>query len=332
MSEIIEVEDKQTKAYNLDQRIKVYANLAWNNFLESAKALKEMRDTKLYLELGYKTFEEYTVESLKIKERQAYTYISTLEKVGERFLQSNAELGITKLALLSDVPSVDREHLVERNDIAGMTVEQVKELVKENNGRGEQIELLNSDLKAADVEREKLNKAADKKDAEIIKLRQEIEELQKKPTEVAVRELSDDELKALTDKAVSDAVKKADKEFKATKKELTDKHKAGIEKVKTETEKAAENMLSEYKNQFESISQENQVILKRAKELEKQLEVAENSETVKFEFFFEAIQQDILKIFESIGNIREKNAESADKFKQAFIKYLEKINTAIKDC
>ena len=127
------------RATELDQQIKVYANMAWQNLVEACKCLKRMRDTKLYEALGYETFGDYTQESLGIKERQAYTYISTLEKNGELFLQSNASLGITKLALLSDIPPTERQDIVERNDIAGMSVKEVERLVSENNAKAEQI-------------------------------------------------------------------------------------------------------------------------------------------------------------------------------------------------
>ena len=46
------------KAYELNSRILACANAAYSSLMESAKLLKEMRDTKLYLEMGYESFEE----------------------------------------------------------------------------------------------------------------------------------------------------------------------------------------------------------------------------------------------------------------------------------
>ena len=137
------------KAYELNSRILACANAAYASLMESAKLLKEMRDTKLYIEMGYENFEDYTVAELGIHERQAYTYIKPYEELGERFLQSNANLGITKLALIAQLPSVDREEFVENNNLAGMTVEQVRQLVKDNDAKGEQLVLLTDERDAA---------------------------------------------------------------------------------------------------------------------------------------------------------------------------------------
>ena len=47
---------REETAAELDLKIKAYANMAWQNLVESCKCLKRMRDTKKYEDLGYTTF------------------------------------------------------------------------------------------------------------------------------------------------------------------------------------------------------------------------------------------------------------------------------------
>ena len=158
------------KAYELNSRILACANAACSNLMESAKLLKEMRDTKLYTEMGYDNFEDYTIAELGIHKRQAHTFIKSYEELGERFLQSNANLGITKLALIAQLPSIDREEFTENNNLAGMTVEQMKQLVKENDAKGEQLNILQD-------ERNEALEDADKAEKRIAELEKELKAL-----------------------------------------------------------------------------------------------------------------------------------------------------------
>lgn len=322
MNEITEIQNGHAQALELDQRIKVYANMAWSSLMESAKCLKQMRDTKLYTELGYGRFEDYTLGSLNIKERQAYTYIKAYEDLGERFLQSNASLGITKLSLLSGVPAPDRDALIESNDIAGMTVEEVKQLVKENDQKGEQIELLTDERDSAKEERDEFADGLQKAENRIAELEKELAEAEARPVEVAVQPLSDEEVKKIKDEAAAKAQKEADKKLKTATKALEDKFKKEnaetAEKAKAEKEKA----LADIKQQLSSIDAEKAAAIARAEKLEKQLKVSSNAETLTFQFYFEAVQTDFAKIEASIEKIQASDPESADRFREAMIKFL----------
>lgn len=130
------------KAVRLHRDIMANGQLAADAFVEFCRCLKQMRDVKLYTELGYADFEDYTVRAVGLKQRQAYSYISTYEKLGKEFLQSNATLGITKLELLASVPLFDRDGVTEENDIGGMSVTEVRELVAKYDASREQLSLL----------------------------------------------------------------------------------------------------------------------------------------------------------------------------------------------
>ncbi len=299
---------KRDEANQLDLDIKYHINEACTNIVKSALLLKKMRDTKMYLDLGYETFGDYTQESLNIKERQAYTYISSYESLGERFLQSNANLGITKLSLLAGIPSVDREDVVEANDIAGMTVEEVKALVAENSSKGEQISLL---------------------DEKVAELEAELQAANSKPTEVAVREPSAEEIEKIKKAAEDKAVKAAKKEFKAAQDKADAEHKKEIERLKADTKSQIEKAVADYKAQLTDIDSEKAAAITRAEALEKQLTVSSSAETVKFKFYFEDIQKNAVKIQEALKEIKEKAPEAFEKFKGAFLKYLDVIKNSI---
>ena len=305
---------REETATELDLKIKAYANMAWANLIESCKCLKRMRDTKKYEELGYSTFGDYTEASLNIKERQAYTYISTYEKQGEAFLQSNADLGITKLSLLNAIPATERNEFVETHDLAGMSVAEVEKLVKENDGRAEQINLLNDEISAKD---EEISEAEQR----IHELETELEAANNKPTEVAVAEPDAETLNKIRTDAADAAAKEAEKSFKAEKKKLKEDFKAEKEKAIAEATEKANKELSELKEKISAANTAADEAAKRANELEKKLAISSSPEATKFTFFFDALNSDYQNIVDSISNLKKETPEIADKYAAAMQRY-----------
>ncbi len=314
MENTVDLITREETAAELDLKIKAYANMAWQNLVESCKCLKRMRDTKKYEELGYSTFGEYTEASLNIKERQAYTYISTLEKQGEAFLQSNANLGITKLSLLNAIPATDREDFVQNNDIAGMSVAEVEALVKENDGRAEQIDLLSGEIKEKNTELERARER-------ITELEQDIEDLEKRPTEVAVAEPDTQTLNKIREEAAAAAKKEAEKAFKTEKKELKDKLTAEKDKAVQDAKQDAQKDLAELKEKFEVSDAARAEAVKRAEELQKKLAISSSPEATKFSFYFEALDTVYENIFGWISTLKKEAPEIADKYAAAMQKY-----------
>lgn len=313
-------------ATELDTKIKFYANAAWMNLVEACKCLKRMRDTKLYKELGYSSFGDYTKKSLNIEERQAYTYISVLKKQGESFLQLNASLGITKLALLSDIPAPDRQEFVESHDLDGMTVEEVKKLVAENDEKGEQIEMLTDERDIIKEERDDFASDLEEAEKRIEQLEDELEKERNKPTEVAVKEPDAETLKKLRE----EGKKEAQKAFNAEKKELKAKLESEKEKAVAEAKAKGEKDIEELKKKFASAEDAANEAMKRAEDLQKQLAVSSSPETTKFAFFFEALQNDYAKAIDSIKVIKKENPEIANKYATAILKYQNIISGELK--
>lgn len=309
------------EALQLDQQIKVYANMAWQNLVESCKCLKRMKDTEGYKALGYETFGEYTKASLNIEERQAYTYISTIEKQGEAFLQSNASLGITKLSLLNAIPDIEREEFVENHDLAGMSVKEVKQLVEENNHKAEQIDMLTSERDDLKDERDDLSNELVNAERKIHNLENELENERSKPTEVAVAEPDEETLNKIRTEATEAARKEFEKEAKTEKKELKEKFKAEQEKAIAAAIEQAQKDIEDYKAKCNAADSARAEAIARAEELEKQLAITSSPETTRFTFFFEALDNDYQKILESLAEIKKTQPDVADKYGAAMKEY-----------
>lgn len=129
---------KQREAVAITERIRQYGAQMANAVCNIGKDLRYMKVTKLYEELGYESFENYAEKEFELKQRQAYQYISVFEKLGEDFIEKNSSLGISKLALLTQLNVDERQELIESGEAAEMSVREMKTKVEEIADKGEQ--------------------------------------------------------------------------------------------------------------------------------------------------------------------------------------------------
>ena len=141
------VSENYTRAVTLTRSIIANAQAAQQSLYEVCKGLKEMRDGKLYKELGYQKFEDYCENEVEIKWRQAYNFISIAEGFTPDSLQSIAKIGTTKLALLAKLDEPTRQEVAETVDVESVTVRELK-----------------AQITALTQERDEAQAAADKKD------------------------------------------------------------------------------------------------------------------------------------------------------------------------
>lgn len=132
----------EQEAFLITERIKDYGKIAVNAVCNIGKDLRRMKIENLYVHLGYESFEDYAEKEFQLKRRQAYQYISVFEKLGEEFVQSNAQLGITKLALLATTNPEDRAEIMESEDVPNMTAKELEELLAKYKEQGEQLSFL----------------------------------------------------------------------------------------------------------------------------------------------------------------------------------------------
>lgn len=307
---ITEMSADTMSALNIHQKIITAEQTAANAMISLCENLKLMRDKHLYEALGFKKFDTYTEQACGIKRRQAYNYISTYEKLGGTVLQSNAQLGITKLQLLTEVCAVDRDDFVAENDLAGMSVKEIKELVEKSKQQGEQLALLGDELNDSNNAQKSLQ--ADKQNlAEENKLlHKRIKELESKPVEVAVQEPTQAQIEA----AAKSKINSLKASFKKEKQRAVEKAvKQATEKTKSNVKETLEK---EYKAKFESIEKERQAALDKAKQLANRLDKNADAELVTATLYFNELQAQLDKFINSVEKICETNSAQGEKLKQ----------------
>lgn len=122
---------EQKQFVDLHKRICYDSQKATEYIVDMAQGIREMKESKRYQTAGFTSFGEYTETALGIKERQAYNYIAVIEKLPEGFVKANAEIGVTKLALLTSVNEEEREEILEKIDITTAKTTEINTAVKE---------------------------------------------------------------------------------------------------------------------------------------------------------------------------------------------------------
>ena len=151
----------EQEAAIITERIKANGATAANAILNMSKDLRQMKVEGLFVHLGYEKFEDYVKKEFGMELRQAYTYIQVYETYGESFLQSNAQLGITKLSILTQANPEDRAEIIENNDISSMTTKQLKELVDKCKAQGEQLSMLEEENEILKKQKDELKTELD---------------------------------------------------------------------------------------------------------------------------------------------------------------------------
>ena len=199
------------QALSLHRRIMTSGSLAAQNLWDMANALKEMRDGKLYKELGYSSFEDYCENEVGFSREQGRKYISIIENVNLENANSSWHLGVSKLYLLSTISKSEQQEISEKVDLENTTVKELKAEIDKLKGWNkdlgaakdravaaqtsleEEINRLKGEKMLAENAKAKLeNEIADAAD-ENARLERENKELRERPVEVAVVENSDSE-------------------------------------------------------------------------------------------------------------------------------------------
>lgn len=308
------------------------AKLAVSNaLLDFCRGLKAMRDGKGYKALGFDSFEEYSVHAVGIKYRMAANYISAYEALGEKMIAENADIGITKLALLAQISDPEERAEAARENLNGMTVAEVKALVAEKNDLQKQLTFLNDQNAGYEAEIDGLKnaltmaeeKAAAPATVEATVLPADVEKIKAEARA---------EGRALAEVAAGEKLKEVKKQAKDAEKVLRERlgeeHRKALEQAKAEGAKQAKEEArreAEEKAAAELASARaaEEAAKKKAEEALKRLEVQSNAETVKFGLYMEQLQQAVNGMSEQIGALREGGkAEQAEKLNGVMAKIL----------
>ena len=304
MNEIITAEAAESslpasaRAIQITERIRANGRTAVNAVCAIGEDLRTMKIDGLYTELGYEDFESYAEKEFDLKRRQAYQYISVFERLGKEFVQSNAQLGITKLALLAAANPEDRTEVMESEDVGGMTTRQLEDLLSKYKQQGEQLSMLQEEKDVLDREKTNNDRMIHALQQKVQELEQKNTELENAPKEVAVQEVPD---------------KKTEKELKEAQKQLKQKD-IELQNARALKEKAEQEAIT-LRNEYEG----------KLKELQKAAEKpAESSDKSNFKAMLASAYKELTGLVEYIST-----SEPADR--ETYMKAAYKIIAASKD-
>lgn len=315
-----------------------------NALLDFCRGLKAMRDGKGYKALGFDSFEEYSVHAVGIKYRMAANYISAYEALGEKMIAENADIGITKLALLAQISDPEERADAAKEDLAGMTVAEVKALVAEKNSLQEQLSFLGSEnerLKNAAAEQAA---KADTATVEATVLPADIEEIVAKAKAEGAAQAAEEAAKNAEKekeqlrkrleeqqraaKEAEEKLEKAKADAKKKEKKLEEQKLAAVAEAKKQAaaeaaDKAKREAEKKVAGELEAAKAAEQAAKAESEKLLKKLEVQSDAETVKFGLLLQQLQQAVNGMSEQIGALREGGkAEQAEKLAAVMKKIL----------
>lgn len=284
---------EQAQAVGLHYEIVAAAQAAASSLLALGRKLKQMRDTGGYKRLGFETFADYTEQAVGIRQRQAYNYISVVENVPARLVEENAAAGVTKLALLGRMAPADQRE-VAGQDLANITVAELKKLVEERNGLSEQLSMLQDTTRPA-AEAESTEVDMDVLRAQALEqARAEVKEQHAQAMRKALQEQGE---KLAADRKAAEA-----HAAEQAKKEAERKAREQVAQAKAEAAQAAEKKLAEEREaarrdqeekdraDLEAARQEAEAARTQAEETARKLQLTASEESIRFALLFEQLQ------------------------------------------
>lgn len=293
----------QAEAVALHYEIITAARAAADSLLNLGRKLKQMRDTGHYKDLGFDTFAAYTETAVGIRQRQAYNYISVVEKLPAQLIEENAAAGVTKLALLAKLGPADREE-VAADGLANITVAELQKIIDERNNMAEQLAMFETSAPADTVE-------ADAHEVDMEQLRDEIAaELEAK--HAAELEAAKADAQRAAEKAAADKIAKA----KADAKAKAERQIANARKEAADA--AAAEQAEKDRAELAAARQRATEATQRAAETAKQLKLQADDTGIKFGLLFQDMQDKAYSLADLAGKLAEAGRiAEADKYRQA---------------
>ena len=196
------ITDSYIKAVNINRSIIANAQVAQISLYTVCKGLKEMRDGKLYKELGYQNFKDYCENEVGMSYDMSRKYIMIFENIDpSQYFES---IGVSKLYLLSTLSEEERTEITQTTDLESVSkreleekVKEIKELREKNNEQSDYIQSLETQIADKDGDRKRLLDEFNSLSRQRDELCRQIEELENRPIEVAVSESDSHEIENL---------------------------------------------------------------------------------------------------------------------------------------
>lgn len=262
--------EEHIKAVALHQKILTSAELAQKNLWDMCTSLKEMRDSKLYKELGYSNFEDYCENEVGMKRRNAYNYIAVVEKIRLENVQSIAQIGMTKLSLLATISEEQQAEIAERVDLENTTVKKLKEEIAQLKAKNDDfqvdIEVSSkkiSELQSQNAEWESKHDTLEEENndlwAENEQLHKQVKELKNRPVEVAVLEPEPSDNERLLQETIKNLQIESQKRDEELERQYREDEKAVRQMLEKQKQQALQQLTDEYEEKIRNLSAENSV-------------------------------------------------------------------------
>lgn len=118
-----ELGESEQRFMKLHTEIMQNGELAQVGFYNMCKSLYEMKSQKLYEEVGFESFGDYSETAVGLKQSQAYKYAGIYENLPCDFFHSNGKIGVSKLALLASISEEERAEIIEETDLEAVSVD-----------------------------------------------------------------------------------------------------------------------------------------------------------------------------------------------------------------
>jgi hypothetical protein len=306
----------EERAAAVHAQLRTHITMMAQGLVGTCQDLKTIRDEKLYKQLGYAEFGEYTEREHGIKERQAYKYIKVFETYGIQFLHSsaNAEIGVTKLLEIAALDGEGREKLLSEHapeELSALSTAEVQQLVEEIASLKRQLSFLEEEACAADSEPAEHEPAERELTADEAELREKIEqELRAEiEAEAAAKE--------------AEEIKKLEAELQRNRSVRTDvQARAERLAVELENARAERDAAKAAAKEAEGLRARLEAVEADAKKNEAAVRLSANPELTKFKILFEAAQDAFGKMLEQLKNVEP---DAREKCAAAIRKYMEVI-------
>ena len=291
--------------------------------------------------LPHGEFENWCKNNLSFSKSKAEKMMKLNQKLSDKnsFLaktESITDIGITKVWALLSAPDDIAEEVINNPESADMSTREFKEEIKKLKQEKEDLEnklqyeknfsnelseniahldkkLSGANARIAQLENEPLVDESTAKENE--KLTAEIERLKALKAEVVV------ERDKLTDKLTKEKEKS-----KALKKNMDEEIEKAVEKGKAE---AKEEALTEARKESADIQKAYEESQRNIEKLERQLQQSNNEALISFKLKCTELQLDFNSALASIDEVKEQDAEQANKMKAALGKVIEMMKGQI---
>lgn len=283
------------KALKLHHKIKMSAQAVQQDLWDMCTGLKEMRDGKLYKELGYQNFEDYCGTEFEMTRTNAHKYISIVENMKPENVSTSKHFGVSKLYLLSTLSEADQQKITADNDVESMTVKELEAQIKELKGQNRTLEF-NINQKKTEVQslQDQLKDGRDAvtsliSDRERLKnkvkdLEDEVTVLRTRPIDVTATEQTDEV------RQLKETIKHLEISTERQLDDLQNEHLKDVQEIHKQHAEELGEALAEQRHDYEE----------RIGELERQIEEG-GSDTKVVRSLFDNIRKDTMDRFQSLA-------------------------------